>query len=434
MAFESTTPNMLLPVPGVGQTDGPTYATDVNNCFTRIDGHNHTTDNGVQIPPAGLNINSNLTFQSNSATNLYSSQYISQATSLTGASNYRSVYTVINNSTGGSDLWYTNGLGVAVQITNGSSIAAAGGSIGGLPNLAASVTFTDPRYVFLDTAGEPADLDFGSAFFRNGASPTFATELSSSVLTSNTHQTLPPTPANTAFITMDASGGMNTNTSTSGGITGSMIAVNTVSGGSGGNITLGSVTGAAAGSGDIAGNTITSANISPGTIANASLTNATITSAKIAANTITGSNIATTTVSPANLTVQSSSNSNISSSSVGSPTPVLVGTVGNPATGSNRNQMIMMVPQNVGSSAHIACSTVAGIASFAITYKQDTTTYSVQQCIVGAGTGNVQIPLGSFTQFAPSVGTGFSTWTVYLSAQGGSSAAIVNGQLVAYEM
>jgi len=77
-------PNMSLIIPGVGNELGPTYASDINNSLSIIDGHNHTPGNGVQIPPAGLNINSNLPFLGNSATQLLSANFNSQASALSG--------------------------------------------------------------------------------------------------------------------------------------------------------------------------------------------------------------------------------------------------------------------------------------------------------------------------------------------------------------
>lgn len=51
---------MQLTVPIVGQEPGPNYAVDINNCFTLIDTHNHTPGKGVQVPTAGISIDANL--------------------------------------------------------------------------------------------------------------------------------------------------------------------------------------------------------------------------------------------------------------------------------------------------------------------------------------------------------------------------------------
>lgn len=47
----TTTVNMLLTIPGTGDTD---YPTSISNSFTLIDAHDHTTGKGVQIAAGGL--------------------------------------------------------------------------------------------------------------------------------------------------------------------------------------------------------------------------------------------------------------------------------------------------------------------------------------------------------------------------------------------
>jgi hypothetical protein len=116
------TPNMTLDLPTVSITLGPEWATLLNEALELIDLHDHSSGKGVKVTPAGLNINNTLSFDSNKASNLYSTQYISQAATLTGAINARSLYSVLG------DLYYTNGAGNAIQITSGGSIVAVPGS------------------------------------------------------------------------------------------------------------------------------------------------------------------------------------------------------------------------------------------------------------------------------------------------------------------
>lgn len=112
--------NLTLPV--VTVTLGPTWANQLNAALEVVDLHDHTSGKGVQIPTAGLNINENLDFQSNKAFSLYSSQFINQASALTGASNAGSVYMANGN------LYFTNNSGVAIQLTDGGAIASTPGS------------------------------------------------------------------------------------------------------------------------------------------------------------------------------------------------------------------------------------------------------------------------------------------------------------------
>lgn len=119
----ATTPEMNLVLPTVSVTLGPAWATQINEAFERIDEHDHSSGSGVQVKSAGLDINANLDIQSNKLFNLFSSQYISNVTPLTGASNAQSV------SVSGGNLYYTNSSGVAVQLTSGGSIVSSPGAV-----------------------------------------------------------------------------------------------------------------------------------------------------------------------------------------------------------------------------------------------------------------------------------------------------------------
>ena len=104
--------NMNLNLPSVGVTTGPTYATQLNQAFTDIDTHDHTSGKGVQVPTAGININADLAFNSYGITSL---KFLGLVTQATAPTTNKSVY--VNNS---NDLYYKNSSGVSVQITNGS--------------------------------------------------------------------------------------------------------------------------------------------------------------------------------------------------------------------------------------------------------------------------------------------------------------------------
>lgn len=116
------TTNLSLNLPTVTVTLGPTWANQINAAFEVIDEHDHSSGKGVQIPTAGLNINADLDFGSYRATALMSTQFTSQASSLTGALNANSVYVV------SGDLYFTNSAGSAIQITSGGAIASSPGN------------------------------------------------------------------------------------------------------------------------------------------------------------------------------------------------------------------------------------------------------------------------------------------------------------------
>ena len=119
----ATTPNILLDLPTVSVTLGPEWATKLNTALTKIDSHDHSTDKGVKITPSGLNINADLTIGANNLTNIKSSRYADNATTLVSPADVRSLYTVNGN------LYFNNGAGTPVQITNGTVIPVSSDGI-----------------------------------------------------------------------------------------------------------------------------------------------------------------------------------------------------------------------------------------------------------------------------------------------------------------
>ena len=104
MASSGTFLNLTLP--DVGTTLGPTWATTLNNAFIDLDDHDHSTQ-GKSIPSAGLNINADVEFNGNSATELKYTVFEDQGTDSTTA---RSIYSK------GNDLHWRNST-ASVQIT-----------------------------------------------------------------------------------------------------------------------------------------------------------------------------------------------------------------------------------------------------------------------------------------------------------------------------
>lgn len=113
----SNTVNMNLALPTPGGDDG-VWDTELNAALTVIDAHDHTPGKGLLIPTAGLNLNTDVPFNNNKATELKAAQFQDAGTAPTGISNANQVQTA------SGDLWFTNGSGVAVQITSGASTVA----------------------------------------------------------------------------------------------------------------------------------------------------------------------------------------------------------------------------------------------------------------------------------------------------------------------
>lgn len=111
-----TTTNMNMELPTVGVTIDPTWASNLNDALTnKVDLHDHTTGLGVRVPSAGLNINADLSFQSNDATNLRSVALNNNVATLPSG-DIRALYA------SGGNLYYNNNSGTPIQITTGSSL------------------------------------------------------------------------------------------------------------------------------------------------------------------------------------------------------------------------------------------------------------------------------------------------------------------------
>lgn len=141
------TPNMSLLLPTVSETTGPEYASILNEALgsegTGVDGHDHTSGKGVPITPAALNINADVDFQTNSALNLLSSQYVSQDNAIDGTN---LIYVL------SGDFYMLDGNGTSIRITeNGAISAASFGAITGLTSPASASFATDTFTWLYDT-------------------------------------------------------------------------------------------------------------------------------------------------------------------------------------------------------------------------------------------------------------------------------------------
>ena len=113
----------------VSVTPGPTWATNLNTSLDAIDNHDHTSNKGVRITPAAMNINAALEFNGNNALELKQVALENQSSQPTDQS--RSMYAF------GGELYYRDPSGNQVQLTSGGSVNA-GGSITNLSSPAAA--------------------------------------------------------------------------------------------------------------------------------------------------------------------------------------------------------------------------------------------------------------------------------------------------------
>jgi len=197
-------PNMSLILPTVGQEPGPNWALDLNSSLSILDQHNHASGNGVQIQPSGLNINSDLTFNGNSAINLKATYFSPQGSAL-ASSELRAVYSY------NGDLYYNNSTGAAVQITNGAAVAGTPGSIGSLVS-PASVNYVSgtQTYVFQSAVNTAGNIDAGSLTIRRIVASSNGITLSApSSLPSNYTITFPSNvPSAQKIMSLDSSGNL----------------------------------------------------------------------------------------------------------------------------------------------------------------------------------------------------------------------------------
>lgn len=226
-------PNMGFPIPTVGVDPSPTWANDLNAALTIIGAHDHTSGNGVAITPAALNINSDLSIQSHNLTFINSLEF---AAAIVGTP------TVLTAYTNGTDLFYKDVNGVAIQLTKAGGPNAGTGNIQNLPSTpsgGAGISWVNAQstFQFLSDAGTVgANVDAGTYILRYpGSYPTpsgnFIALKAPASLATGFSITLPATtPASQSFLTMDNSGVVAAPIAFANGITASNIAPATITG------------------------------------------------------------------------------------------------------------------------------------------------------------------------------------------------------------
>lgn len=226
MSEYTLSPNMSLPIPNVGVAPGPNYAADIDNCLTIVDGHTHAFGSGTQITPNGLNINTDLSIQSNNVVSVRTVRFTPQSAVITGATpDLGCLYEVVN------DLYYNDGLGNQVRITQSGGVAGSPGSISGLVSPAsASYSPGTQTFTWQSGANIPANMDMGSIIIRDITAGSQGITISPpAALASSYSVTLPASlPVSTSFMALDSSGNISSPVAVSHGITNSNIALSTV--------------------------------------------------------------------------------------------------------------------------------------------------------------------------------------------------------------
>lgn len=212
---------MQLIIPGVGTEQGPDYAFDINASLTLIDQHNHSAGSGVAITPNGLNISSDLSFISNNAIDVRSMRFTPQTSALALPTDLGCVYE------SGVDLYYNDGSGNQIRLTQGGSIVGTAGSITGLPSGTASASYSSGTFVWQAATSTPANMDFASAILRNNVANSKGLTLSPpNAMATDYSLSLPSIPAATQFVSIDTSGNISGYVNIAGGLTTTNLASN----------------------------------------------------------------------------------------------------------------------------------------------------------------------------------------------------------------
>ncbi len=223
MANTITDPYMgfLNPVPGVDP--GPDWALNISSALAVIGAHNHSPGNGNLITTNGLNINLDLTLNSNNLIGVRSTRYIPNVSTLAGVSDLGCVYI------SGGNLYYNNASGTPVQITSGNSIVGTAGSINGLPSGTASANYAAGVFSFQSATNTAATIDGASYILRNNTASSKGLTLSPpAAMASDFSLVLPSIPGSTSFAQLDNSGNFSASIPVSLGITASNIANQTI--------------------------------------------------------------------------------------------------------------------------------------------------------------------------------------------------------------
>lgn len=203
----TTTPNMNLDLPVVDSTPGPEWASLLNSALSTVDSHDHTAENGVQVPTAGILINEDLEFNSNSLNTVNILRLIDQISTPNSGIDIRCIYSK------NGELAYIDSAGNEVVITNNGSVAGATGTISGLVS-PASGSLDGISNVFSITfdTGKPAKTATSDIklYEYNNASANPITIKSPSVSAAFSTTWFAALPASNRMLSVDSSGNLLT--------------------------------------------------------------------------------------------------------------------------------------------------------------------------------------------------------------------------------
>ncbi len=205
MANTTISPNMNMPIPVVSTDPGPDWANNINASLNIIDGHTHASGQGVQITPDGIDINANFPMNGNNITTVRTARFTSQSAVLSDPSDVGCLYEVSD------DLYYNDGAGNQVRITESGTVTGSTGTITGLPSGTASASYSAGTFTFNSATNTPATMAVGPLVMGAAiASPKTVTLSASSSQPSNYVLVWPlAAPAANQILLSDGSGNLS---------------------------------------------------------------------------------------------------------------------------------------------------------------------------------------------------------------------------------
>ncbi len=201
----NNSPNMNLPIPTVSVAPGPQWASYLNSSLTLVDQHDHTPGKGVQLTPDSFDINSDFSLNENNLLDVRSIRLSIQNAVFSDPADINALYDV------SGDLYFSDGSGNQVRITQSGNVAGTPGSIANLVSPAsASYVSGNQTFVWESDATVPANMDAGSLILRNISAASFGLTLSPPSLASNYTITLPALPLSTKVLSISTSGALAT--------------------------------------------------------------------------------------------------------------------------------------------------------------------------------------------------------------------------------
>lgn len=203
----SITPNLGMTLPDPSVTPGPAWASQLNTALGLIDSHNHAPGSGSLIGTAGIRVDADFDFASFNAFGLRTIRVSDQTSITIGSTDRRAVYSK------SGDLYYVNSAGAEVQITSGSSVAGATGSITGLTSPASAVySSITGGFSFNKDSSKPGKLAISeiSIYEYDNAAAAPITIKSPASVGASYSLTLPTAvPASARFVSVDTAGAMS---------------------------------------------------------------------------------------------------------------------------------------------------------------------------------------------------------------------------------